>query len=263
MEYPDYVDMNPKNFIEPDTMNSDTPYPPQTYGQLAVKTMIWINVVMFVISLLFSGKDIMFTFNPFFAFTPSMDVLKFLGASGTLPIVTFQTWWSLITANWLHGSLLHILFNMMALKTVSPLIVKEFGVFRMFTIFTVTGMAGFLLSYAGNVPLTVGASGGICGLIGAALFYGKSRGGDWGQFIFKQTSGWVFGLALIGFLLPNINNWSHGGGLITGICIGWLFDYNERRKESLFDRSLAMIFFGLTLFFLTRSVIQGATLIFG
>ena len=98
--------------------------------------MIIANVVMFLISLLFSGKNMILSFNPFYAFTPSMDVLNFLGASGRLPIVKFEAWWSLITANWLHGGLLHILFNMMALKTVATLVMKEFGLFRMFSIFT-------------------------------------------------------------------------------------------------------------------------------
>lgn len=143
-----------------------------------------------------------------------------------------------------------------------PLVVKEFGVCRMFSIYTLTAMAGFLLSYAGNVYLTIGASSGLCGLIGAALYYGKSRGGQWGQLVYKQTSGWVFSLVVIGFLMPNINNWSHGGGLISGIFFGWLFSYTERRKESFFDLILALFFAVITLFLLARSVVTGFILIF-
>ncbi|NOX33772.1 MAG: rhomboid family intramembrane serine protease [Deltaproteobacteria bacterium] len=228
----------------------------------ALKAMIYTNIIMFIISLIYSGKNMTLTFNPFRAFTPSMDVLNFLGASGRLPIAKFEAWWSLITANWLHGGLLHILFNMLALRTVAPLVMHEFGLSRMFSIYTLTGIAGFLLSYIGNVYLTIGASSGICGLIGASLYFGKSRGGQWGQLVYKQTSGWVVSLVLIGFLMPNINNWSHAGGLFSGIFFAWVFGYNEKRKENLFDKSLAIFFVVITLWLLTKSVVQGFFLIY-
>jgi len=229
---------------------------------IVLKAIIYTNIFMFVISLIYSGKNMVLSLNPFYALTPSIDVLNFLGASGTIPIIQFQAWWSLITANWLHGSLLHILFNMMALKTVAPLVIKEFGIFRMFSIYTLAGISGFLLSYFGNVYITIGASSGLCGLIGASLYFGKSRGGQWGQLVYKQTSGWVISLIIIGFLLPNINNWSHAGGVIAGIFFGWLLGYNEKRGENYFDLLLAAFFASITLFLLTKSVIEGFFLIY-
>ena len=227
-----------------------------------LNAMIYTNVILFFISLVYSGRNMVLSFNPFYAFTPSMDVLNFLGASGRFPIVKYEAWWSLITANWLHGGLLHILFNMMALKTIAPLVMKEFGPFRMFSIYSLTGIAGFLLSYFGNVYMTIGASSGLCGLIGAALFFGKSRGGQWGQLVYKQTSGWVVTLILIGFLMPNINNWSHGGGFIAGIFFGWIFGYNEKRPETVLDKVLAVFFAGITALLLLKSVVQGFFLIY-
>jgi rhomboid protease GluP len=227
-----------------------------------LKAMIYGNIFMYAVSLIYSGRNTVFSLNPFYALTPSMDVLNFLGASGRLPIVKFEAWWSLITANWLHGGLLHIVFNMLALRTVAPLVIQEFGVCRMFSIYTLTGISGFLLSYMGNVYLTIGASSGLCGLIGALLFFGKSRGGTWGKLVYKQTTGWVISLIVIGFLMPNINNYSHAGGLVSGIFFGWVMGYAEKRKENRFDRSLALILFGITLWLLARSVIKGFFLIF-
>jgi rhomboid protease GluP len=151
---------------------------------------------------------------------------------------------------------------MMALKTLAPLVMKEFGLYRMFSIYTLTGIAGFLLSYFGNVYLTIGASSGLCGLIGASLFFGKSRGGEWGRLVYKQTLGWVVTLILIGFLMPNINNWGHGGGLIAGIFLGWIFGYNEKRRENIFDKLAAAIFAGITYWLLLKSVVQGFFLIY-
>jgi rhomboid protease GluP len=229
---------------------------------IVLKAMIYTNIFMFIVSLVYSGKNMVFSLNPLYALTPSLDVLNFLGASGTIPINKFQAWWSLITANWLHGGLLHILFNMMALKTVAPLVIKEYGIFRMFSIYTLAGISGFLLSYFGNVYITIGASAGLCGLIGASLYFGKSRGGQWGQLVYKQTSGWVISLVIIGFLMPNINNWSHAGGVIAGIFFGWILGYNERRKENFLDLFLAVAFAVVTLFLLAKSVILGYFLIF-
>jgi rhomboid protease GluP len=63
--------------------------------------------------------------------------------------------------------------------------------------------------------------------------------------------------------LPGINNWGHAGGLISGIIFGWLLGYHERRKESYFDLFLALFFAVTTLFFLGKTVVWGAVLIFG
>jgi len=229
---------------------------------IALKAIIYTNIFMFIVSLVYSGKNMTWSINPFYALTPSLDVLNFLGASGRIPIVKFQTWWSLITANWLHGGLLHIVFNMLALKTVAPLVIKEFGIFRMFSIYTLAGISGFLLSYFGNVYITIGASSGLCGLIGASLYFGKSRGGQWGQLVYKQTSGWIVSLVIIGFLMPNINNWGHAGGVIAGVFFGWIMGYNEKRRENFFDLLLSLFFAGITAFLLAKSVIQGYFLIF-
>lgn len=239
--------------------------PDQTFltPGVVLKAMIYMNIIMYLISLIYSGSHIGLSLHPFYALTPSTDVLNFLGASGRLPIVKFEAWWSLVTANWLHGGLLHIIFNMLALRTVAPLVMDEFGVYRMFSIYTLTGIAGFLLSYIGNVYLTIGASSGLCGLIGALLYFGKSRGGEWGKLVFKQTTGWVVSLVLFGFLMPNINNWSHAGGFFSGLVFGWVLGYHEKRKENVFDRALALVFLALTLWLLARSVVKGFFLIFG
>lgn len=229
---------------------------------IILKIFIGVNIFMYVVSLLLSGPRIHMNFNPLFALAPSLDALNYLGASGTYPIGEYQAWCTLITANWLHGSLLHLLFNMMALRTLIPLVIKEYGVARMFSIYTFTGIAGFFLSYLGNVQLTIGASSGLCGLIGALLYFGKSRGGQWGALVYKQTTGWVLSLIIMGFLIPNINNWSHAGGLVAGIVFGWLFAYSERRKETIFDKALALFTVLVTGYLLIQPVIHAIILKF-
>lgn len=233
-------------------------------GVVILKAMIAVNVIMFIASLVFSRGNFSYSFNPLFFLTPSSNALEFLGATGTqiFSFQKFETWWSLIRANWLHGSLLHLVFNMMALYTLVPLTTREFGPFRMFSIYTLSGAAGFFISYIGQVGFTIGASSGLCGLIGACFYFGKSRGGPWGTLVFRQTTGWVISLLVIGFIIPNINNWGHGGGLIAGIFFGWLFSYDDKRKENIVDRLIGVLLAGVTLWLLTHSVVRGVLTIF-
>ena len=220
-----------------------------------LKAIIYTNICFFLISLIVSGSAVKLNFHPFSALTPSTKSLIFLGASGTVPINYYHEWWSLITANFLHGSLLHILFNMLALHQVASLVSTMYGRYRMYVIFILSGISGFYLSYLAGVEVTIGASAAICGLIGATLFYGKSRGGILGETIYKQTIGWVIFIVLFGALVPNINNWGHGGGLISGIFLGWVLGYNEKFKENKFHKTLALILGLLTIFALIWSLI--------
>ena len=224
--------------------------------KLTIQAMIWINVVMYAVSLLFS-RGLHFTLNPLNALAPSSDALIFLGASGTMALAYTNDWSSIFTANWLHGSLLHILFNMLALRTLAPLTAKEFGVYRMLSIYILSGAGGFFLSCLGGVPLTIGASAGLCGLIGALFYFGWSRGGSWGKMVFDQTKSWIFSLVLIGLILPNINNWGHGGGFAAGFILAFLFGYEERRRSGNIDILICAGMSVFTCLLLFRSIFQG------
>jgi rhomboid protease GluP len=204
-----------------------------------IKWMIYANIALYLISLLLypwsSGRSL----NPLGLLSPSNKGLLLLGATGTVPIDQLGRWWTLISANYLHGGVFHILFNMIAFRQIAPLVLQEYGPNRMLILYTVTGATGFFVSYLAGIPLTIGASASVCGLIGAILYYGKSRGGLYGQAIFKQIGGWALGIFIFGFLMPGINNWGHGGGIIAGALLGILLGYKERVKERAFHRILA------------------------
>lgn len=224
-------------------------------GELVLPVVIGVNVVLYVLSLLLwpVSANIM---NPLRALAPSNDSLFVLGATGTIPIGQAGRWWSLLTAGFLHGSLLHIVFNMLAFRQLGTLTLQIYGAYRTTTIYIVTGVLGFLVSYFAGVAFTIGASASVCGLIGATLYYGKSRGGAFGEAVYKQTSGWLVGLFLIG-LMPGINNWGHGGGILAGILAGFLLGYSERRREGLSDKFIALICAAVTIFALARAVFTG------
>jgi rhomboid protease GluP len=203
-----------------------------------VKTIITVNVAFYLFSLLFSlllkSSSLGLSANPMTFLSPADGSLFFLGATGTIPINAYGRWWTLISASFLHGGLLHLFFNMMALRQLAPFVLDEFGFHRFAILYLWTGVAGFYLSYLAGVPFTIGASASLCGLIGAILYYGKSRGGFYGEQIYRQAMGWVVGLVLFGLFFPGINNWAHGGGLVSGVLIAFLLGYRDRTaKQSL------------------------------
>ena len=206
-----------------------------------VKVLIGINAAMYVISLLISPQAFHVSFDLLTALSPSNQSLVQLGATGTIPIDHLQRWWTLLSANYLHGGILHILFNMLALRQIIPLVAALYGMNRLIVLYTLTGVAGFWVSYVAGVPLTIGASAALCGLIGATLYYGKSRGGLFGGAIYRQIGGWAIGIFIIGLLIPGINNWGHGGGMAAGALLGFLVGYRERSNEQPWHAMLATV----------------------
>lgn len=209
--------------------------------------IIWINVAMYIISLVMSGPQIGFSMNPLNTLSPTSDSLIRLGATGTFPVDTLKLWWSFLSANYLHGSVLHILFNMLMFWQLTPLVAREYGAYRMIIIYTLGGVVGFVVSYLAGVYLTIGASAAICAQVGSLLYFGKSRGGVYGQAVYKQIFGWVISLFMFGFLIPGINNWAHGGGILGGIALGWILGYNDVAKEKSFHKTLAFFCAGITI----------------
>ena len=210
-------------------------------GDQFIRNIIYVNAALFILSVALSPTTTGFSMNPFAFLSPSNKSLLLLGATGSFPLDKFHRWWTLLSANYLHASILHILFNMMAFYQIAPLILQEYGAYRMVSIFTLSGVGGYVVSYFAGVPFTLGASAAVCGLIGAALYYGKSRGGYFGEMVYRQVGGWVLGIFVFGFFFPGINNWAHGGGLICGILTGALLGYRERSADTLFHRVAANI----------------------
>ena len=225
-----------------------------------IKLIIYVNIGMYILSLLISSRGVSLNPNPFRFLSPDNRSLLVLGATGTIPIIQFHNWWSLIAANYLHGGLMHILFNMIALWEIGPLAVSEYGSYRTFAIYTIGGVGGFFLSFLAGVSLTIGASAAICALLGAILYYGKSRGGTYGRLVFRQVGGWAIAIFVFGLLIPGINNWGHGGGIAAGALIGYLLGYTERRAENIRHKILAVSCAVLTVLVLIGALLNGLRL---
>jgi rhomboid protease GluP len=142
-------------------------------------------------------------------------------------------WWRLVTSMFLHAGILHILFNGMALFALGMQVERMMGSKRFLLIFFLTGIGGNVLTLLVNPVPSVGASGGIFGLLGAliAFFYrNRDRLGAWGQANLRSlliTAGINF---VITFSIPQVNQMAHIGGLVTGLFLGYFLSPWQVKK---------------------------------
>ena len=163
--------------------------------------------------------------------SPGQRPLFLFGASGAIPVFGAGRWWTVLSAAWLHGGLLHIGMNMMWLRQLMPAVSEFFGVGRLVIIYTVAAASGFALtSVMGLFPwlgpfagagFTVGASAPLFGLFGALIVYSR-RTGD--TAIGQQIWRWVMIFVIIGLIVPIIDNWAHLGGLAGGYAAARVMD---------------------------------------
>lgn len=171
--------------------------------------------------------------------SPSTDSLLLFGASGALPVYVWGRWWTVLAATWLHGGLLHIIFNMLWVRDLVPAVSHLYGPARTIILYTFSGAVGFgastvavLLPLPGplrGAGITVGASGAVFGLIGALLYYGK-RGGS--ALVREHAKRWALAGLAMGFMMPGVDNWAHLGGLAGGwIAARWLDPLMPERTD--------------------------------
>lgn len=221
-------------------------------GSTGIITIVCI--ALYVLSLVFDPAAAMRPMSGFELFAPSPFALVALGATGT-SLWEAGRWWTVLTAVYLHGGVLHILFNVLWIRQLGPEIEEIYGRARFLVIFTVGGAAGFILSDLVGVRLTVGASGAVFGLLGAMMTFGKKRGGAFGRLVLTQYGQWALILFIFG-LLPGtaVNNWAHAGGFLGGFAAAVILSFKAERRETGLDRTLAggavvltVIAFALTL----------------
>ena len=184
---------------------------------------------------------------------PHWIIERAFGASGTLPVFGNGMWWTLLSAGWLHGSILHILFNMMWVRQLGPVVGDIYGAARMIIIYTLAGIAGFLLSsvaglYLASAPmplragtLTLGASANIFGLLGALVHYGR-RGGS--SLVGGQATQYAVVLFVYGLIMPGggIDNYAHAGGFIGGYLASlWLDPLKPERTDHFIGALLCIV----------------------
>ena len=177
---------------------------------------------------------------PFHLLAPSDGALFALGMTGAYAMDSGR-WWTLVTAIYLHGSLLHIAFNLLWIRELGVAVESVYGWSRTAVIFTAAGVAGFLASNFAGVPATIGASGAVFGLLAAMVAYGRDRGGLFGMAVFRQYWQWSLILFVMGFLMPGVNNFAHAGGFAGGYLASLALGTRERRADRAWHRGAAAL----------------------
>jgi rhomboid protease GluP len=190
--------------------------------------------------------------------SPSTQSLLRFGAAGAYPVFGLHRWWTLLSAGWLHAGLLHIGFNLYWIRMLAPETAELYGAGRMVIVYTISSIAGFLLSSAvglllpflGGAGLTVGASAPILGLLGAMVYYGRRVGSST---VGRQA--WYYAVFMIafGFLMRGVDNWAHIGGFAGGYLGGMLVD--PRQPETGNQVGLAVVCLILTLASIVASLV--------
>ncbi len=143
-------------------------------------------------------------------------------------------WWRLITPIFLHGGIIHFLFNSYLLVRLGPLVEELFGTTRYWVIYLSCGIAGSMTSQLPRFVNTVGASGAIMGLIGLLLVYGYRRGGG---VLGQSMKSLVMRLAMYTIVLSllfnfNIDHLNHLGGFLCGAGLALIMPRGEFRTRA-------------------------------
>lgn len=230
-----------------------------------VQFVIWTSSALYVVSLILSRGNIGGS-GLFSMLSPSLTSVFLLGASGAMPVFRFDRWWTVVSASWLHGSLLHIVFNMMWVRDLGPVTADVYGAGRMIIIYTIAGIFGFTLSslagaYMPALPLlrgadyTLGASASIFGLLGALVYYGRRTGS---QLVRGQAVRYAVILFVFGLIMPGIDNYAHAGGFAGGYLTAlWL---DPLRPEKIDHIIAALACLALSAAAIAASILDGLSL---
>lgn len=186
-------------------------------------TMLILCTLVFVVEMAVADFELEpFTVNP--TFGPKVEVLLLLGAKRT-DLILAGDWFRLILPMFLHGGIIHLVFNMLGLINIGFPMEHESGTGRVMYIYLTSGFLGIIFS-AIFVPdvVGVGASGAIFGLFGAAwadliqnwsIYYNQ---GVAKRMLVQLLFATVLNLGL--GLMPVLDNFAHVGGFITGFMTG-------------------------------------------
>jgi membrane associated rhomboid family serine protease len=185
-------------------------------------------------------------------FVLSLLLGSFALAFGMIPAAIAQgEWWRLLTSTLLHGSILHLLFNMYALYWLGPQLERTLGHVRFAALYILSALGGSVASYwfSDLRTVSVGASGAIFGLITATIVIGREMRTDVSQLVV------LLGLnVIIGFLQSGIDWRAHFGGAITGAAIAFIYTKGNRLNRDRIHRAgLAGIFVFLVVATVTRN----------
>ena len=215
----------------------------QDSSNIVTKAIFGINVAVFL-GMLFAGVSILDN--------PSGQDLVHWGANYG-PFTLSGQWWRLLTCVFVHGSLMHIGFNMWCLWDLGSLAESLYGHWTFAIVYLLAGVGGSLGSIIWNPNvLSVGASGAIFGIAGAliASFYLGEFSLPRAAIMGTLRSVVIFvGYNLVfGAVMSRVDNAAHVGGLVTGLLLGALVAKAAPDQDNL-SRRIAVLALACVLIF--------------
>ena len=207
-------DINEHNKRDAKKINSvfKNNFPMITYWLIAV------NVILYVIPILFGQYN---------------DLIN--GYSVWGPAIREGEYYRLFTGMFLHGGLVHLLFNCYALFVIGSQVENFLGRFKFLIIYLVSGISGALFSmiFGGNYA-SIGASGAIFGVMGALVYFGYHYRVYLGNVIKSQIIPLILLNLCLGFMMSGVDNFAHIGGLIGGTLMTIALGVKD--KSTWFER---------------------------
>jgi len=165
-------------------------------------------------------------------------------------VVRYKEYYRLITCAFLHGDILHLLFNSYALFVIGSQIENFMGKAKYIIIYFVSIIVASLFSILLTKGVSIGASGAIFGLMGALLYFGYHYRVYLGTVLKSQIIPLIIFNLLIGFISNAIDNYAHIGGLIGGaLATMWLgVKYKSTKTEMVNGFVVLSILIGFLVF---------------
>jgi membrane associated rhomboid family serine protease/Tfp pilus assembly protein PilF len=178
------------------------------------KVLIAINAIVFVAMVVKGGTT---------SFSGPSSATLIEWQANFAPLTLNGEPWRLLTSCFLHIGWVHILFNMIVLWQIGPLCERLFGHLKYCVIYLLCGIAGAILSDVLTLGVSAGASGAICGIMGAYVAFLIAHKQDIEQETFngslKSIGGYLIYCVVYG-LMVHADHAAHFGGLIAGLVLG-------------------------------------------
>jgi rhomboid protease GluP len=161
------------------------------------------------------------------ALWPAGSALVNWGANHGPRVLLRHEYWRLLTSVFVHGGLIHLAVNMWSLLAIGPLVERLYGNLAFAVLYLAAGVGGSIASVAAYPErIGVGASGAICGVLGALVAFLATHRRSIPSSLLRSLRANVLAIivfmAILGFIVPNIDQEAHLGGLATGFASGLL-----------------------------------------
>jgi membrane associated rhomboid family serine protease len=207
---------------------------------LVTKALIAANVLVYMVNLA-QGASLTGNSGELFLDWALIGEARVFPTGETIGVADGE-YWRLITSAFLHGSILHLGLNMLMLYWIGAPIEEAIGRARFLILYLVSGLAGAAgaLLFTDANAITVGASGAIFGLLGAAVVFERQ-----GTHVLGGSALSIIILNLVlTFAVPNISIGGHVGGLVGG-ALGGLALSRFGRAHAVYGRPGLMGFAAL------------------